>query len=74
MASPRIVVLTAAAGCQIALNVVRIYLMALSDDMYLIGTRVWARTFLRSSRQSCGFDQRLRRTLGIASLRPPIPS
>ena len=30
-----IVVLAAAAGCQIALNVVRIYLMALSDDMYL---------------------------------------
>jgi exosortase/archaeosortase family protein len=30
-----IVVLAAAAGCQIALNIVRIYLMALSDDMYL---------------------------------------
>jgi exosortase/archaeosortase family protein len=30
-----LVVLVAAAGCQIALNVVRIYLMALSDDMYL---------------------------------------
>ena len=30
-----IVVLAAAAGCQIALNIVRIYLMALSDDMYV---------------------------------------
>jgi exosortase/archaeosortase family protein len=30
-----IVVLATAAGCQIGLNVVRIYLMALSDDMYL---------------------------------------
>jgi hypothetical protein len=30
-----IVVLATAAGCQIALNVLRIYLMAMSDDMYL---------------------------------------
>jgi exosortase/archaeosortase family protein len=42
-----IVVLAAAAGCQIALNVVRIYLMALSDDMYLywhtgIGAHIFA--------------------------------